>query len=89
MQAYQQGGPMKDKVWTGYVLCHPETNDILAVARVAGEALHTAMALEERLNIPVEIYSVEEFNKKFTIEPWGHIEAAAWHKAEDIVLSPI
>jgi hypothetical protein len=48
----------------GYVICDVHTNEILAVAKVAGEALYTAMQLEAVLNDIPQIYSLEEYNKR-------------------------
>lgn len=48
----------------GYVICDIYTDEIIAVAKVAGEALYTAMQLEQELNSIPNIYSIEDYNRQ-------------------------
>lgn len=59
----------------GYVICDPHTDQILTVAKVAGEALYTAMQLEVEINAMPQIYSIQEYNKRLDDAKLSYFDA--------------
>jgi hypothetical protein len=64
------GIKLMSRIGKGYIICNSD-GDILTVAKVAGEALYTAMQLEEELDYMPHIFSIGEYNKINESRPDG------------------